>query len=72
MFPAQAGMNRYRFEAGLIDSDVPRSGGDEPIFQFFTGIGTLMFPAQAGMNRGYITLAVSRDNVPRSGGDEPQ
>ena len=51
MFPAWAGMNRHRQQAGLLEAGVPRVGGDEPMLDHEFQTGYYVFPAWAGMNR---------------------
>ena len=72
MFPARAGMNRSTPSAGSTRSGVPRTRGDEPIFEsVFTG-SMYVFPARAGMNRTENISKCGNQSVPRTRGDEPQ
>ena len=71
MFPAYAGMNRFRAAVKGAESHVPRVCGDEPVgLPAQVGAGA-MFPAYAGMNRNYGQPAALSWDVPRVCGDEP-
>ena len=71
VFPARAGMNRFRVFLPLPCTGVPRASGDEPLEQVLHHPPHGVFPARAGMNRSRPSGSAHSSCVPRASGDEP-
>ena len=71
LFPAHAGMNRCAISAPPINSAVPRTRGDEPVYIDYLAASEPCSPAHAGMNRGVTRSPHLLETVPRTRGDEP-
>ena len=71
LFPAPAGMNRWRRYLMRPRTPVPRARGDEPPGWLCRASAHILFPAPAGMNRAALKDTEVLKTVPRARGDEP-
>ena len=71
VFPALAGINRFRYCASLGNCRVPRASGDKPSLFMVSALALAVFPALAGINRLQYNLICKCGSVPRASGDKP-